>query len=89
MSELKALSYVGGDWLEANREKEDIINPYSGETIGTSYLASTGDIEHALTVAQQIKTTSGYVSVRSFDSFEKSSYIARRSKKNILRNSFL
>ncbi|WP_249705163.1 aldehyde dehydrogenase family protein [Bacillus zhangzhouensis] len=55
MSELKALSYVGGDWLEANREKEDIINPYSGETIGTSYLASTGDIEHALTVAQQIK----------------------------------
>ncbi|MFP3419670.1 aldehyde dehydrogenase family protein [Bacillus sp. SIMBA_154] len=55
MSQLKALSYVGGDWLEANREKEDIINPYSGETIGTSYLASTGDIEHALTVAQQIK----------------------------------
>ncbi|WP_282067548.1 aldehyde dehydrogenase family protein [Bacillus pumilus] len=55
MSELKALPYVGGDWLEANREKEDIINPYSGETIGTSYLASTEDIEHALTVAQQIK----------------------------------
>ncbi|MEW6980374.1 aldehyde dehydrogenase family protein [Bacillus pumilus] len=55
MSELKALSYVDGVWLEANREKEDIINPYSGETIGTSYLASTEDIEHALTVAQQIK----------------------------------
>ncbi|PRR89227.1 MULTISPECIES: aldehyde dehydrogenase family protein [unclassified Bacillus (in: firmicutes)] len=55
MSELKALPYVNGDWLEANREKEDIINPYSGETIGTSYLASTEDIEHALTVAQQIK----------------------------------
>ncbi|MGM0757697.1 MAG: aldehyde dehydrogenase family protein [Bacillota bacterium] len=55
MSELKALSYVGGDWLEANREKEDIINPYSRETIGTSYLASTEDIEHALTAAQQIK----------------------------------
>ncbi|AVM22637.1 aldehyde dehydrogenase family protein [Bacillus pumilus] len=55
MSELKALPYVGGDWLDANREKEDIINPYSGQTIGTTYLASTDDIEHALTVAQQIK----------------------------------
>ncbi|MBD3860056.1 aldehyde dehydrogenase family protein [Bacillus sp. 28A-2] len=55
MSELKALSYIGGDWLEANREKEDIVNPYSGETIGTSILASEEDIEQALSHAQKYK----------------------------------
>ncbi|PCK23311.1 aldehyde dehydrogenase [Bacillus pumilus] len=55
MSELKALSYIAGKWLEANHQKEDIINPYSGETIGTSFLASEEDIELALSTAQNIK----------------------------------
>ncbi|MCY7693441.1 aldehyde dehydrogenase family protein [Bacillus altitudinis] len=55
MSELKALSYINGEWLDANHVKEDIINPYSGEMIGTSYLASSEDIEQALSIAQQAK----------------------------------
>lgn len=55
MSELKALSYINGEWLDANHVKEDIINPYSGEMIGTSYLASSEDIEQALSIARQAK----------------------------------
>lgn len=55
MSDLKALSYIGGEWLEANHEKEDMMNPYSGQKIGTSYVASVEDIENALSIAQQVK----------------------------------
>ncbi|MFJ5965718.1 aldehyde dehydrogenase family protein [Bacillus sp. NPDC093026] len=55
MSELKALSYIGGEWLEENRLQESIINPYSGEMIGASYLASKEDIEKALSLAQHNK----------------------------------
>ncbi|AWI35479.1 aldehyde dehydrogenase (NAD) family protein [Bacillus safensis FO-36b] len=55
MSGLKALSYINGEWLDTSRVKTDIINPYSGERIGTSYLASSEDIEQALSSAQQAK----------------------------------
>lgn len=55
MSDLKALSYIGEEWLEANHEKEDMMNPYSGQKIGTSYVASVEDIENALSIAQQVK----------------------------------
>ncbi|MCY7481687.1 aldehyde dehydrogenase family protein [Bacillus sp. FSL P4-0322] len=55
MSGLKALSYINGEWLDTGRVKTDIINPYSGERIGTSYLASSEDIEQALSSAQQAK----------------------------------
>lgn len=55
MSGLKALSYINGEWLDTGRVKTDIINPYSGERIGTSYLASSEDIEQALSSAQHAK----------------------------------
>nr|WGD98034.1 aldehyde dehydrogenase family protein [Bacillus safensis] len=55
MSGLKALSYINGEWLDTGRVKTDIINPYSGERIGTSYLASSEDIEQALSIAQHAK----------------------------------
>ncbi|BBP86947.1 hypothetical protein BsIDN1_05650 [Bacillus safensis] len=55
MSDLKALSYINGEWLDTGRVKTDIINPYSGERIGTSYLASSEDIEEALSIGQQAK----------------------------------
>jgi len=55
LSILKALSYINGEWLDTNRVKTDIINPYSGERLGTSYFASTKDIEQALSSAQQAK----------------------------------
>lgn len=55
MSSLRALSYINGEWLDTGRVKTDIINPYSGERIGTSYLASSEDIEQALSSAQHAK----------------------------------
>ncbi|MDR7250188.1 aldehyde dehydrogenase family protein [Bacillus pumilus] len=55
MSSLKALSYINGEWMDTDRVKTDIINPYSGERIGTSYLASSEDIEQALSIAQHAK----------------------------------
>ncbi|MEH7732797.1 aldehyde dehydrogenase family protein [Bacillus pumilus] len=55
MSSLKALSYIDGEWMDTDRVKTDIINPYSGERIGTSYLASSEDIEQALSIAQHAK----------------------------------
>ncbi|EDW20407.1 aldehyde dehydrogenase family protein [Bacillus pumilus] len=55
MSSLKALSYINGEWMDTDRVKTDIINPYSGERIGTSYLASSQDIEQALSIAQHAK----------------------------------
>ncbi|MBR0591264.1 aldehyde dehydrogenase family protein [Bacillus sp. FSL W8-0920] len=55
MSSLKALSYISGEWMDTDRVKTDIINPYSGERIGTSYLASSEDIEQALSIAQHAK----------------------------------
>ncbi|MEC1414761.1 aldehyde dehydrogenase family protein [Bacillus safensis] len=55
MSGLKALSYINGEWLDIGRVKTDIINPYSGERLGTSYLASSEDIEQALSSAQHAK----------------------------------
>ncbi|MED4594263.1 aldehyde dehydrogenase family protein [Bacillus safensis] len=55
MRDLKALSYINGEWLDTDRVKTDIINPYSGERIGTSYLASSEDIEQALSSAQHAK----------------------------------
>lgn len=55
MSSLRALSYINGEWLDPGRVKTDIINPYSGERIGTSYLASSEDIEQALSSAQHAK----------------------------------
>ncbi|WP_342497683.1 aldehyde dehydrogenase family protein [Bacillus sp. FSL R7-0672] len=55
MSRLKALSYIDGEWMDTDRVKTDIINPYSGERIGTSYLASSEDIEQALSIAQHAK----------------------------------
>ncbi|MCY7540261.1 aldehyde dehydrogenase family protein [Bacillus pumilus] len=55
MSSLKALSYINGEWMDTDRVKTDIINPYSGERIGTSYLASSEDIEQALFIAQHAK----------------------------------
>ncbi|MFX0112213.1 aldehyde dehydrogenase family protein [Bacillus pumilus] len=55
MSSLKALSYINGEWMDTDRVKTDIINPYSGERIGTSYLASSEDIEQALSIAQDAK----------------------------------
>lgn len=55
MSSLRALSYINGEWLDTGRMKTDIINPYSGERIGTSYLASSEDIEQALSSAQHAK----------------------------------
>lgn len=55
MSGFKALSYINGEWLDTDRVKTDIINPYSGERIGTSYLASSEDIEQALSSAQHAK----------------------------------
>lgn len=55
MSGFKALSYINGEWLDTDRVKTDIINPYSGEIIGTSYLASSEDIEQALSSAQHAK----------------------------------
>lgn len=41
--------------MDTDRVKTDIINPYSGERIGTSYLASSEDIEQALFIAQHAK----------------------------------
>ncbi|WP_458106350.1 aldehyde dehydrogenase family protein [Bacillus sp. PK5-004] len=55
MRDLKALSYINGEWLDTGRVKTDIINPYSGERLGTSYLASSEDIEQALSSAQHAK----------------------------------
>jgi acyl-CoA reductase-like NAD-dependent aldehyde dehydrogenase len=55
LSSLRALSYINGEWLDTGRVKTDIINPYSGERIGTSYLASSEDIEQALSSAQHAK----------------------------------
>ncbi|MGE6631961.1 aldehyde dehydrogenase family protein [Bacillus sp. NPDC077027] len=55
MSELKALSYVGGKWLEGDREKTAIINPYSREEIGWNWNATSEDIEEALSIAHQAK----------------------------------
>ncbi|CAL8901568.1 Lactaldehyde dehydrogenase [Bacillus pumilus] len=55
MSSLKALSHINGEWMDTDRVKTDIINPYSGERIGTSYLASSEDIEQALSIAQHAK----------------------------------
>ncbi|MDM5318754.1 aldehyde dehydrogenase family protein [Bacillus altitudinis] len=55
MSSLKALSYINGEWIDSDRVKTDIINPSSGERIGTSYLASSEDIEQALSIAQDVK----------------------------------
>lgn len=55
MSSLKAFSYINGEWMDTDRVKTDIINPYSGERIGTSYLASSEDIEQALSIAQHAK----------------------------------
>lgn len=55
MSSLKALSYINGEWIDSDRVKKDIINPSSGERIGTSYLASSEDIEQALSIAQDVK----------------------------------
>ncbi|MFP3810574.1 aldehyde dehydrogenase family protein [Bacillus sp. SIMBA_005] len=55
MSHLKASSYINGEWMDTGRVKTDITNPYSGERIGTSYLASPEDIEQALSIAQQAK----------------------------------
>ncbi|WP_333982163.1 aldehyde dehydrogenase family protein [Bacillus pumilus] len=55
MSSLKALSYINGEWMDTDRVKTDIINPYSGERIGTSYLASSEDIEQALSIVQHAK----------------------------------
>lgn len=55
MSSLRALSYINGEWLDTGRVKTDIINPYSGERLGTSYLASSEDIEQALSSAQHAK----------------------------------
>ncbi|PRS27520.1 aldehyde dehydrogenase family protein [Bacillus pumilus] len=55
MSSLKALSYIDGEWMDTDRVKTDIINPCSGERIGTSYLASSEDIEQALSIAQHAK----------------------------------
>ncbi|KIL25313.1 hypothetical protein C2W58_04004 [Bacillus pumilus] len=55
MSSLRALSYINGEWMDTDRVKTDIINPYSGERIGTSYLASSEDIEQSLSIAQHAK----------------------------------
>ncbi|MCY7500525.1 aldehyde dehydrogenase family protein [Bacillus pumilus] len=55
MSSLKASSYIDSEWMDTDRVKTDIINPYSGERIGTSYLASSEDIEQALSIAQHAK----------------------------------
>ncbi|XNN69678.1 aldehyde dehydrogenase family protein [Bacillus pumilus] len=55
MSSLKALSYINGQWMDSDRVKTNIINPYSGERIGTSSLASVEDIEQALSIAQHAK----------------------------------
>lgn len=41
--------------MDTDRVKTDIINPYSGERIGTSYLASSEDIEQSLSIAQHAK----------------------------------
>lgn len=89
MSELKALSYINGEWLDANHVKEDIINPYSGEMIGTSYLASSEDIEQALSIAQQAKkTNSGNISIRTFNASNKGSCLIGRTKRAFCKTHF-
>ncbi|WP_152655672.1 aldehyde dehydrogenase family protein [Oceanobacillus sp. CFH 90083] len=50
-----ASSFVEGEWLESDRSKVDIINPYSGEKIGVQYLATKDDVERALAASYQGK----------------------------------
>lgn len=59
MNIMIANSFVDGDWLNTNREKLDIINPYTNEKIGIQYLATKEDVEYALkTAVQNVDTVS-------------------------------
>ncbi|BAC15195.1 aldehyde dehydrogenase [Oceanobacillus iheyensis HTE831] len=55
MSIRKAQSFINGEWLTTDREKQEIKNPFTGEVIGEQYFAQSDDVEIALATAYKGK----------------------------------
>lgn len=55
--------YLAGKWVTSD-DRIDITNPYTGEAVGTTYLATSDQVEHAIVAAesafQVMKTTPVY-----------------------------
>ncbi|WP_183251297.1 aldehyde dehydrogenase family protein [Anoxybacteroides tepidamans] len=51
----KAQPYINGKWIHSNRPTALVKSPYSGEVIGEQWLATTEDVESALSSAYEAK----------------------------------
>ncbi|MGH2557466.1 MAG: aldehyde dehydrogenase family protein, partial [Thermomicrobiales bacterium] len=45
--------FLAGAWVETDRPL-DVINPYNGDTVGTTFLASREHLEQAITAAERV-----------------------------------
>ncbi|MEM7291878.1 MAG: aldehyde dehydrogenase family protein [Pseudomonadota bacterium] len=61
--------YVGGEWIQPQSQQSfDLVNPADETVLGKIYLATKGDVEHAIQIARQ-----------AFGSFSKTSKAERLS----------
>jgi len=51
----KAQPYIAGKWIDSDRQRVPVKNPYSEEVIGEQWLATAEDVENALASAYEAK----------------------------------
>lgn len=55
MEKYNATSYINGQWVTSNQTSEEVVNPYTGQVIGTRTDATEQDVENALVSAYEAK----------------------------------
>jgi acyl-CoA reductase-like NAD-dependent aldehyde dehydrogenase len=48
--------YLAGEWVESN-DRLEVVNPYNGDVIGTTYQASLEQLDSAITAAETVMPT--------------------------------
>jgi len=61
--------YLAGEWAES-KETLEITNPYNGELIGTTYQASTTQVETAIVAAEAV-----FPLLRSMPTYERVNFL--------------
>jgi len=70
--------YLAGEWVESDQPLE-VINPYNGEVVGTTFLASREQLERAITAAEEVFPT-----LRSMPTYDRANLLKALAGK--LRN---
>ncbi|WP_127718059.1 aldehyde dehydrogenase family protein [Halobacteriovorax sp. HLS] len=58
-SQIEALNLIGGEWVKGSAEAIEVHSPYSGKVVGTTYCASSDQVDQAILKAKSASSAWG------------------------------